>query len=33
MDQTNAQAGQEEAPQGQISTKSTEEKPAAKKKK
>jgi len=29
MDQTNAQAGQEEAPQGQISTKSTEEKPAA----
>jgi small subunit ribosomal protein S1 len=29
MDQTNAQAGQEEAPQGQINTKSTEEKPAA----
>jgi small subunit ribosomal protein S1 len=29
MDQTNAQAGQEEAPQGQINSKSTEEKPAA----
>jgi small subunit ribosomal protein S1 len=29
MDQTNAQAGQEEAPQGQINPKSTEEKPAA----
>jgi small subunit ribosomal protein S1 len=29
MDQTNAQVGQEEAPQGQINTKSTEERPAA----
>ncbi|MFZ2095973.1 MAG: S1 RNA-binding domain-containing protein [Anaerolineales bacterium] len=29
MDQTNAQVGQEEAPQGQINTKGTEERPAA----